>query len=171
MPRNIKLRDDPDPAGRGVRDDPAHLFLREVMAVGAEFVQVGKFLALDAEALVLGQVQVQDVELYERHAVEVALDDLQRLPVARHIDHQAAPGKTRPVLDAHRRQEPPGGGVRLEQLQQCFEAMQGTEHGRSPEDGLRGSYLETVRLVLAEYRDGGTRRGAFDHAGGTRSAG
>ena len=63
--------------------------------------------ALDPEALVVREVQVQDVELHDGHRVEVAQDDLDRLPVARHVDHEPTPREPRLVLDRDGWKEPP----------------------------------------------------------------
>ena len=56
----------------------------------------------DAEALVIAQVPVEDVQLHRRHAVQRALDLAHRLEVAAHVDHQPAPAEARRVLNAHR---------------------------------------------------------------------
>ena len=75
------------------------LGLGEEHPVRAELVELGEDLGFDAEALVLGQVQVQDVHLDRGHAVEVAFDDLDGLEMAADVDHQAAPGEAGLVGD------------------------------------------------------------------------
>ena len=73
MARHVELGDHADAAIARVRDHLAHLILRVVLAVGAHLLQLRKALALDAEALVIGKVPVEDVQLHGRHAVERAL--------------------------------------------------------------------------------------------------
>ena len=46
---------------------------------------------------------VKDVELHGGHRVQIALYRLDRHPVARGIQHQASPNKTRLVFDVYRR--------------------------------------------------------------------
>ena len=95
----VKLGHDANAAIARVRDDLFDLFLRVVVAVGAELVQLRKLLALDAEALVFREVPVKDVHLHGRHRVEIALEHLHRLEVTRDVDHQPAPWKARPIVD------------------------------------------------------------------------
>ena len=56
---------------------------------------------MDAPALVVGEVQVQGVELQSRGAVDVGLDGLDGEEVARDVEHHAAVGEARCVLDLH----------------------------------------------------------------------
>jgi hypothetical protein len=51
-----------------------------------------------AAALVVDQVPLQNVELGARHTVEKRFDESRALEVARRIQHQPAPGKTRRIL-------------------------------------------------------------------------
>ena len=57
----------------------------------------------DPPALVVGQVQVQDVELVERGEVDQAQDVVDAEEVARDVEHEAAPAVARRVLDHARR--------------------------------------------------------------------
>ena len=94
--------------------------------VRAHLVQLGEHLALDAEALVLAEVPVQDVEMNGGHAVQRALDELDRLPSAAGIEHEAAPGETGPIGDVHRGHD----GLRAvlsDQLEERLEAVQHPE--------------------------------------------
>ena len=81
---------------------------------------------LDAEALVVRQVQVQDVQLHGGHGVEIALDHLDGLPAPRHVDHEPPPWESRPVPDRGRRKKP-AVLVPLGQLQERLEAVEGAE--------------------------------------------
>ncbi len=78
MARDIEFRHNANTALAGICDDFASLLLRVEEAVGAHSGQLGEDLALDAEALIVGQVPVEDVELYGGHSVERALDDRRR---------------------------------------------------------------------------------------------
>jgi hypothetical protein len=64
-------------------------------------MQLGEAPALDAEALVVGQVPVKDVELDEFHAVQNALDHLEGHEMARRIEQQAAVAEAGLILDVH----------------------------------------------------------------------
>ena len=59
-------------------------------------------LDLDPPALVVGQVQVQPVQLVQRQQVDVALDVGDAEEVARDVEHRAAPREARPVADRPR---------------------------------------------------------------------
>jgi len=59
--RNIKLRNHANAAIACMRNKFANLILGVVKTVGAHLLQPWKFLALDSESLVVGQMQVQNV--------------------------------------------------------------------------------------------------------------
>ena len=96
---HLELRYDADAAVARVLDDLARILLGVEEVVGAEAGEFGIELALDAEALIFGEVPVEDVELDGGHAVEGALDDVHRLEVAATVDHEAAPGKPGRIVD------------------------------------------------------------------------
>ena len=105
-------------------------------------MEFGVALALDAEALVVGEVPVEDVQLDRGHGVEIALDHFDRHPVARHIEHQAAPGEARLVFDVD------GGrfeaiGAERDQLRKGRESVKGAGHGR----GFQRRTLESMSSV------------------------
>src|SRR5262245_38599741 len=105
MTRHVEFWHDADSAHPGVFDDLAHLRLCVVIPVRTKLVKLRKLFTLDSEALVFGDVQMQDVELDRGHSVQVALDYLHRLPMPPDVNQQPAPRETRPVLNAHRRDE------------------------------------------------------------------
>ena len=149
MAGNVELRHHADAAVARVGHDVADLVLRVVEAVGALLVQLGEALALHAEALVVGEVPVEDVELHGGHGVEIALHHFERHPVARGIHHQAAPGKARLVFDVN------GGdfeAIRAErdQLREGLEAVQRAGAGGRLERGALGGDVERVGFVFAE---------------------
>ena len=117
----IDLRHHLDVAGSGVGNDVGDLFLGVVAAVrarlsagridagiaagdaaAADLGQARVFPDLDAPALVVGQVPVEDVELVQGHRVEHALDLVHAVEVPGRIEHVAAPAKARRVLDPQR---------------------------------------------------------------------
>src|SRR5581483_3206479 len=102
VPRNIELRYYPNASLLRVCDHLAHLLLGVVPAIGPPLLQLGKFLALYPESLVVRQVPVKNVQLDCRQAIEIALDHFHRHEMPRHIDHQPPPWKTRLVLDRDR---------------------------------------------------------------------
>src|SRR6267378_6417680 len=103
MARHLKLRDNTDAAIMCVGHELANLSLCVILPVGPCFLQPGKTLALDAETLVVIQVQVQDIHLHRCHSIEVALEHVQRNEVATNVNEQAAPGESRLILNCHDR--------------------------------------------------------------------
>ena len=101
--RHIEFRNHANAALARVRNQIANFVLRVVQAIRAHFLQLGKFLALDAEALVVRKMPVKYVQLHRGHAVEIALEHIERDKVAADVDHQSAPGKARAVVDRNRR--------------------------------------------------------------------
>ena len=105
--------------------------LRVIEPVGAFLLEQRKDLAFDAEALVFGEVPVEDVQLDRFHAVEVALDHSQRHEVAARVDHQAAPRKARLIVDGDRRR---GESLRRDahQLQKGLQPVQDAQRIGAP---------------------------------------
>ena len=62
-------------------------------------MKFGIFAAFDPETLIFGEMPVEDIQLDSRHAIKVALDDLDWLPVPGHVDQQSAPWEAWPVLN------------------------------------------------------------------------
>lgn len=120
-----------------------------VIAIGAKLVQLWKHVALDAEALVVGQVPVEDIQFHRFHSVECALYDRYRHPVAGDVQQEASPGKARLVINVKRRGFEAGVG-RRNQLQKCLEAMQRAYDTGGLKAGLLGRDIQGVGFVLAE---------------------
>ncbi len=99
MSRHIEFRHHANAALARIRDDAADFILRVVEAIRTHALQLGKFLAFDAEALVFREMPVKHVQLHRRHAVQVALQNVERDKVAANINHQSPPGKARAVFD------------------------------------------------------------------------
>jgi hypothetical protein len=83
----------PNSAGTRVINYLAYLALGVVEAVRTQSLQFWKAEAFDAEALVVGQMPVKDVQLDGCHAVQGAQDDWDRFKMARTVNQQTAPSK------------------------------------------------------------------------------
>jgi len=125
MSGHIDLGHDGNVALGGVRHDAAHLLLRVEAAVeprpagggievalrrparrhapGADTRESRVAPDLEPPALIIGHMPAEHVELVQRHPVEVAQDEADRLKVARRVEHQAAPAEARRVAHEHRR--------------------------------------------------------------------
>src|SRR5580692_4593451 len=149
MARSVELRKNADTAVVSVADQFANLFLAVVQTVRAHLVQLGKALALDPEALVVGEMEVQNIHLHRRHTVEVSLDHVEWNEVASNIDEQAAPGKPGSVFDGDGGQSK---SIRAwpHKLKECLKTMQDPERIRRRELSSRFRHCQLVRLILAE---------------------
>src|SRR5262249_45664435 len=100
---HVEFRKDANAAVACVRDQVANLFLGVVEALGALFLQLRELLAFNTETLIVRQMEMKDVHLDGLHAVEIALENIDRNEVAAHVDEQTAPGEARLVLDGEGR--------------------------------------------------------------------
>ena len=129
--------------GRGVRHDAGIVLSRveaaRVAVDGCPGCEPGEFRArgnLDPPPLVIGQVQVEVIELELRRPVDDAEHRVDREEVARDIEHDAAVGKARGIRDRHGRY-PPSGRRGLDQLHEGLDAI---EQSR----GIRPGHLDAV---------------------------
>ena len=149
---------------RGLVADGAGLD-RELRVVGRIAIRTPVIGDLDAEALVLAQVQVQRVHLVGRHHVDHLLYLIERVEGTRRVDQHAAPLVTRGVGDVDGRDESDIGklhrGVRprTDQLQQRLRRP----YARGGAAGLDGDRVgvgdDRVGLI------GGDRLGGTDVTG------
>src|SRR5260370_26978412 len=95
----VELGNDPDTAIMSIGDEFADFALRVIEAFRSHLMQLGELLALDAETLIVGEMPVQDVHLYRGHAIDVALENVERGKVAADVNEQSAPGKAWLVFD------------------------------------------------------------------------
>ena len=149
MAGHLELRNDADAAIAGVAHQFARVVLRVEEAVGALGGQFGKELALDAKALVVDKVPVEDVQLHGSHGVDVALQNVERLEMPDAIDHQAAPAKARSVVDGDGGHDIDGAG-RLHQLHQRLHGMNCADSSGRMDVHARGIRLQHVRLVFVD---------------------
>ncbi len=91
----VDLGDDGDVSGVGQLHDPAQLGLGQVR-IGDD-LRVGG--ALDAERLVVGEVELELVELEVAHLADAVLDPLRVEVLAGDVDHEAALRAVGPVPD------------------------------------------------------------------------
>jgi len=112
VPGHLDLGHDRDVAPLGVAHELAQLALGVEAVVRFRFgVAVGEARSLrgqeriridrHAPALVVGQVQVQHVQLVERHPIDGLLQILDRLERAAAVEHHPAPREARLVADRH----------------------------------------------------------------------
>ena len=110
---HVDLRHDLDEPLGGVRDDAPVVALRVVAARTAsdgarraDARQPRPRADRDPPALVVGQVQVQPVQLVEREQVDQSLDLGDAEEVPRDVEHHPAPREARPVVDREHRNVP-----------------------------------------------------------------
>ncbi len=120
---HIKLRNHAHAAIARIGDHVADLRLRVIQTVGAFLVEARKFLALDAESLVVRKVPVKYVHLHGGEPVNAALDGRDRQEMTRDVQRQSAPPEARLIGDIDRRRSE-SIGAQSNQLQQSFEAAQ-----------------------------------------------
>ena len=93
---------------------------------------------------------MKDIHLHGFHAVEIAADYLQWNEVPGGIDHQAAPGKARLVLNHNGgRREPVTRNVH--ELQKSLQPMQYAERVWRREFGSAAGDFENIRFVFAYF--------------------
>ena len=143
MSRDIELGHYPDAAVAGVGDDLAHLVLGVVAAIGPQLVKLREDLALDPEALVLGKVPVQDVELDRRHPVQRSLQRRQRQKHPPGVQQQPTPGKPGRILDCQRRHAE-AVSLCLDQLQEGLDAP---ERADRRQDAQKSGMLGDLQRV------------------------
>ena len=184
---HVKLGQHPDAARRRVSNDVPHLLLGVIAVGAAHLVQARQHLAFHPEALVVGEVPVQHVQLHRRHAIDVSFDDSHRQEVPRGVHQQPAPGKPRLVPNVH------FGQVALPLFRdgQLLQRGQGPQHpqaGGRVDAHAHGRHAQAVALLVKlfglahptvadlQHRTGGRlgRRGpvqAAQQAGGRRAHG
>ena len=114
VPRHVDLGHDRDVARPRVRDDVGVLLLRVESAAPATDLrqstdgrEVRPRLDLDAPPLIVGEMQVQPIQLVERVQIDEALDVVGPEKVARDVEHRAAPLEARHVDDVRRGHDQP----------------------------------------------------------------
>ena len=70
---------------------------------------MGEALALDAEPLAIVEVPSQHVQLDRRHAIDIALEDIDGNEVPANVDQRALPHEARLIVNRDRGTEKPLG--------------------------------------------------------------
>jgi hypothetical protein len=103
------LGDDRDVSRPRVPNDVLVVLLREKASGSAADLcersycgQLRTRVDLNSPALIVGEMEVQDVELVERHDIDVLLDLPHGQEMACDVEHSAAPAKARLVHDSQR---------------------------------------------------------------------
>src|SRR5579863_8573219 len=149
MARHVEFGNHPNTSVVGIIDDAADFVLRVVEAVGAESLELRKELRFDAEALIVGQVPMEDVEFHGGHAVEVAADDGGGHEVAGNVDEKAPPGEAGMVVDGDAGNSPPVLGVG-DELREGFESVESAEWIGRGDFSFPALDGEMVALVLVD---------------------
>src|SRR6266849_3678955 len=102
---HIEFRHDTNASVTRVGDDLSNLRLRVVKTIRSQLVQKWERSAFHAKALVVRQMPMENIQFHNRHGVESALDNLDRLPVPRDVNHEPAPCEARPIVDVNDGQE------------------------------------------------------------------
>ncbi|MNM69872.1 hypothetical protein D3C81_814880 [compost metagenome] len=92
---------------------------------------------------------MKHVELVQGHGIEQQLDVVDALEVARRIEHEAAPGKTRCIGDADRRHGNGAAGSGGEHLQQGHRAIEQAGRAGGTDADAFGGNLQ----LIAAFRD------------------
>lgn len=153
---HIELGDDADAARGCVGDDFADLLLCVVLTVGAEFSELGVNAAFNAEALVLGEVPVKDVELDGGHSVESAQNVGDRKEVAAGIEHESAPGEAGCVFNVDGWKDV-GGTEGLKELKERLHSVEGADVGFGMEGDVM--FIDVEGVAFIDVQLGNSLRG------------
>src|ERR1700759_3249749 len=99
---------------------------------------------------------VKDIQLDCGHPVKIAFDDLNGHEVASAVNHEAAPAKTRCVMNRHSGNEI-SRRVGLYQLSKALETTQGSDYRSRMEVRTRSRDFKRVRLVFIDRLNGFSR--------------
>ena len=152
MAGSVELRDYPNAAIVRVGNEVADFSLRVVQPLGPHLLQLRKSLALHAEALIVREMPVQNIHLHGSHAVEIALQHLNRDQVAADVNEQAAPREARLVFDRDDGDRESGGG-RLNQLEKSLHSVKNAERSRCRKRRAGAANRKFVRFILPELLD------------------
>ncbi len=166
VPRHVDLGHHADPEFGRVVDDTAEVFFGIKAPAAAEPRQFREALCLEPKRLVVAQVQMQHVELEQCHCVQRAQQRRHFDEMACDVDHQAAPRKTRRVVDQYARERATG----CTELRECRETAQHPPLGRRRHPDFRAVDRQYVRLVVAEFGKHGGSDAAIDGDRRTSSA-
>lgn len=147
--RHLKLRHDANTACASIADNLGDILLGVVEAIRPHDGELREELAIDAEALVLGKMPVEDVELDCGHAVERTFEHIHRFEVASAVNHEAPPWEAWRIADGDSGQfvfAPRG----LHQLHKRLQAANGSDDGSSLEVNSGGRDRKRIGLVFVD---------------------
>ncbi len=150
MAGHIEFGNHADSTVARVVDHVPDLVLRVVVPVGAELLQFGESLALDAKPLIIRKMPVKDIELHCRHRIQIAFDHLDRHPVPRNVEHQPAPRESRAIFDVNARHL----RTCADQLRQGRQTAQRPGNAGRLKTRMAFGHIETVRFVFPQFREG-----------------
>ena len=104
-------------------------------------------MRLESKALVIGKMQVQHIQFEPGHPFNDPLKERDRQEPSGRIEHQAAPGKTRPIFDATATDT-----IGCGELRKGSEAMQRTPDGVRLDDHAEGTCFQCVAFIQANLR-------------------
>src|SRR5712692_5516482 len=110
------------------------------------------FSALHAKSLILRKVPVKNVHLHGFHPIDIPADDIEWNEMAGGIDHEAAPRKTRLVLNLKRGCGKTAGGD-IHQLEKGLETVHCPERRWGRKFRALSGHFQNVALVLADLLD------------------
>ena len=143
----IELRHDADRAVGGVVDKITQFPVR--IGVGAGKFRVG--VGAEPKALVVGEVQVKDVQLVESHHIECAFQGRERDEVSDRVDHHAAPGVAGRVVNLGGVEDPAG-----DELRQGRQRRERAPFGLGPDRNCL-AHRQLVLVRIGESRNGWRR--------------
>ena len=149
MARGIELGQHADTAIVRVGNQTTNFVLRVIQTIGTHFVQLRKLLGLDAEALVVGKMQVQNVHLHRCHSIQIALKHIDRNKVAANVNEQSAPGEPRLILYRSCRHSK-SIHARFDQLQKGLKSVKNAQRIGGVELRSRLADCQLIRLILAQ---------------------
>ena len=148
VPRHVDLGHDRDVARPRVRDDVGVLLLRVEAAapaadlrLSADRREVRPRLDLDAPALIVGEMQMQAIDLVQRERSMKRFTSSRAEEMARDVEHRAAPLEARHVDDVRGRHDEPPIDRRL--------MFDGTRAGAAASSARRGTDRPAARRRCA----------------------
>src|SRR5437868_1537048 len=112
-------------------------------------MQLRRLFALDAKALIFGEMPVKDIQLYGSHRVEISFEHFHRLEMSPDIDQQSAPWKARLIFDLNTWQEI-SPAIGIDQLQQSLETTKRANYRWRSEQRLAAGDVDTITFVLGD---------------------
>ncbi|MEZ5072665.1 MAG: hypothetical protein R2751_17330 [Bacteroidales bacterium] len=153
MPRQIELGHHPDAPVGGKFHHLADVAPGIIETVRTHLMQTGKAFRFDPEALVIGEVPVEDVHFYGGHGFQIAQDHVLGDPMTAGIDHESPPGIAG-LVEVLAAGQDPLSVLRVDQLGQGFQAVEDAGFVGGGELDLLRADLQGVGFILPGHREG-----------------